>query len=144
MNLRHASVIALAIAASASLAPAAVAGPVKIPVAALVHTTFDGVLPDQFTSSVEGCESGTVENITPVAHPTPWGGVFSGIKSFECDGGTGGFAVRLIARFGENGSTGTWNLVDAWGDYAGAKGSGTLSGVPVEGGIDDHYVGTVR
>ena len=143
MHIRPAAVIALAVTATASLAPAAIADPVKFPVAAHVITTFDDS-PDLFTSSVEGCESGVVVDISPTARYTPWGGVFHGIKSFECEGGSGGFAVRLVARFGENGSTGTWTVVDAWGDYAGAKGSGTLSGVPSEEGIDDYYVGTVR
>ena len=142
MRRRHALLITLALAAPLSVAPAA-ASPVKLPVTATVHTTFDEG-PHPFTSSVPGCPTGMVTNVPPSARFTPWGGVFRGVKSFECDSGTGGFAVRLVARFGENGSTGTWTLVEAWGDYAGAKGSGTLVGVPVEGGIDDHYAGMVR
>jgi hypothetical protein len=114
-----------------------------MPVAATVHTTFDDV-PDEFTSTVPGCETGTVTDVGPAAHYTPWGGVFTGIKRFACADGDSGFAVRLVARFGEAGSTGTWTLSDAWGAYAGAKGSGTLVGVPFDGGIHDHYQGTVR
>jgi hypothetical protein len=53
--------------------------------------------------------------------------------------------VRLNARFGGGGSTGTWTLVDAWGELAGLKGSGSLVGVSTsETTIDDTYTGTLR
>jgi hypothetical protein len=143
MNRRHATAVVLTVTTAALMVPAASAAPVGMPVAATVHTTFDDV-PDEFTSTVPGCETGTVTDARPAAHYTPWGGVFTGIKVFECADGESGFAVRLVARFGEAGSTGTWTLSDAWGAYAGAKGSGTLVGVPFDGGIHDHYQGTVR
>ena len=78
------------------------------------------------------------------AHFTPWGGVYSGLKEFTCAGDGGGFTVRLNARFGEGGSTGSWTFVDGWGFLEGVKGSGTLVGIPTEDGLDDHYTGSAR
>ena len=142
MQHRTAISLGLGITTALALAPAAVADPVGFPVSVTVQTTFDDQ-PDAFTSTVPGCEAGLVADEGPRAHYTPWGGTFSGIKRFTCDSGSG-FAVRLQARFGEFGSTGRWTLVVAWGDYAGTRGSGSLVGVPFEGGITDAYTGTVR
>jgi hypothetical protein len=56
-----------------------------------------------------------------------------------------GLTVSLKARFGPEGSTGTWTLADAWGAYAGVKGSGSLVGIPrSETILDDIYTGVVR
>jgi hypothetical protein len=143
MNRRPALALTLALASTAALAPAAAASPAGIPFSAVVHTTFDAK-PDAFESTLPGCRRGTVTDVSPMPRYTPWGGVFSGTKVFACKGGSGGFAVALQARFGADGSTGTWTISDGWGDYADLAGSGSLSGVPVDGGIDDHYVGTLR
>jgi hypothetical protein len=62
-----------------------------------------------------------------------------------CASGDAGFTIRLTARFGGGGSTGTWTLADAWGDLAGLKGSGSLVGIPTsDTSIDDIYTGTLR
>jgi hypothetical protein len=148
MYRRHALAVALAFTSAAVVAPAAAADPVGEPVWATVQTTFDAQA-DVFTSSIPGCETGLVTTSDDArAHFTPWGGVFIGTKSFECSGeGDLGFSLRLKARFGGSGSTGTWTLVDAWGDFAGARASGTLVGVPFADpslGITDMYTGVVR
>jgi hypothetical protein len=147
VRIRRTSVLlplALSVAALTAAAPAASAAPVKQPVTIVVNTTFDPDVADLFTGNVPGCGSGVVED-TAGRGPrfTPWGGVFSGTKSFTCDEG-GGFDVRLQAVFGEAGSVGTWVVTDAWGSLEGLKGSGRLVGVPTEAGIDDTYVGTLR
>jgi hypothetical protein len=106
-------------------------------------TTFDEV-PDGFTASgIPGCASGTVENgRANVRFPRPFG-VFTGFKVFSCDGSDSGFVLHLNAMFGETGSIGSWSVVDAWGSAAGMAGAGKLTGDPIDGGIIDHYVGTV-
>jgi hypothetical protein len=117
----------------------------KFPVTFTANTTFqDPPAPDEFTGTITGCTSGTVEDTAGGAVFTPWGGVFVGVKSFTCAGSEGGFDVRLNARFGDPGSVGTWNIVDAWGTLEGLKGSGSLVGIPTEDGIDDIYTGTLH
>jgi hypothetical protein len=148
MNRRHVLALTLACTSAAALAPAAAADPVGEPVWASVQTTFDDN-PDAFTSSIPGCGTGLVTTSDDAkTRWTPWGGVFIGTKSFECDGdGDLGFSLQLRARFGGSGSTGTWTLVEAWGDFAGAKASGTLVGTPFPDpgqGITDVFTGTVR
>jgi hypothetical protein len=130
---------------SAGVAAPAVAVPTGTPVHIVAHTSFDSEVAD-FESSLEGCESGTgVNGDNAQAHFTPWGGVFSGDKEFTCDGGLSGFTLRLMARFGEGGSTGTWTVVGGWGDLEGLKGSGSLVGIPVSDvAIDDIFTGSVR
>lgn len=107
-----------------------------------VTTTFDDA-PDAFTATgIPGCESGVVYDggaHLQFARPV---GVFAGYKVFDC-GGDNGFVLRLNARFGSSGSTGTWSVVDAWGSAAGMAGAGGLSGEPIENGILDSYAGTV-
>lgn len=150
MNIRAKVVVGaiLGLVASAAAAGAADAAPVRYPVDVVVHTVF-GSEGAEFEANIPGCESGVVTEAGGGAHFTPWGGSYVGLKEFTCDGDdTGGFLVRLNARFGEFGSQGTWTLVDAWGAYEGIKGSGTLTGTPTGTpdvpGIDDHYTGTAR
>jgi len=99
-----------------------------------------------FDSSIDGCETGAVVNgDNATAHFTPWGGVFSGDKEFTCAGGLSGFTLRLKARFGEGGSTGSWTVGSGWGDFAGLKGSGSLVGISVSDvQIDDVFTGLIR
>ncbi|MET0886821.1 MAG: hypothetical protein ABWX92_10260, partial [Mycetocola sp.] len=85
------------------------AAPVKFPVDVVVHTEF-GAEVSAFEGRIPGCETGTVTEGDSSTHYTPWGGSFVGIKEFTCDSGIGGFDVRLKARFGELGSTGSWNI----------------------------------
>ena len=71
--------------------------------------------------------------------------MFSGDKEFTCAGDLSGFTLRLKARFGEGGSTGSWTVVSGWGDLDGLKGSGSLVGIPVSDvAIDDIFTGSVR
>lgn len=105
-------------------------------------TTFDEI-PDTFSASgIPGCATGIVEN-GPVnfAFPPPHG-IYAGYKVFFCDGSDSGFVLRLNARFGSEGSVGTWAVIRAWGDVAGMDGSGPLTGEPIDNGILDHYRGT--
>lgn len=107
-----------------------------------VTTTFDE-FPDAFTATgLPGCASGLVYDGGAHLQFTPGPGVFAGYKVFDC-GNDNGFVVRLNARFGGSGSTGTWAVVDAWGSVAGMWGAGGLAGDPIEGGIIDNYWGTV-
>ena len=100
----------------------------------------------EFTATVAGCTEGLTYTGGNAAFPPPFG-VFIGYKLFACDGSEEtGFLVRLNAQFSySGGSTGTWTVVDAWGDLAGMTGGGKLVGIPIEGenGITDDYVGTV-
>ena len=96
---------ALAAAAAATMlvaAPAAAGESVHIEAA----TTIEDPAAD-FTSTLEGCESGTVENGRFSLAFTPRFGVFNGFKVFSCGETDGGFVVRLQAKFSEAGSTGT-------------------------------------
>jgi len=121
-----------------------IATPTGVPVNIVAHTSFSS---DEapFDSSLGGCETGSVVNgrIAVVAF-TPWGGVFNGDKEFTCAGSDSGFTLRLKARFGEDGSTGTWTVADGWGDFEGLHGSGTLVGIPTSEGINDVYTGSFR
>jgi hypothetical protein len=143
------SSVAVTIGAAALFSPfatisAADAAPQGLSVHIVAHTSLETEVSD-FESSIEGCESGTVVNGRSAAHFTPWGGNFHGDKEFTCDGDESGFTLRLKARFGEGGSTGSWTVVEGWGDLARIKGSGSLVGVPVtETQIDDVYTGVFR
>ena len=66
-----------------------------------------------FTSTIEGCSSGTVSNgpFRIGGGPGTDFGKFNGFKAFECADG-GGFVVHLLAKFDEEGSTGTWAIYD--------------------------------
>ena len=109
-----------------------------------VETTFDDI-PDDFTASGLGaCTSGTTVNgPAKVQFTPPAVNVFAGYKIFACDGSDTGFALRLNARFGPNGSVGTWSVIDAWGALAGMQGAGSLTGDDIDNGILDHYRGTL-
>jgi hypothetical protein len=132
--------------ATIGIAPAAGAAGSRAPVAIIAHTTLgEEPVADPFESSLEGCRTGTVINGPGGFIGLPGNrGVFNGVKEFTCTGGAGGFDVALRARFGEPGSTGTWSITAAWGSMAGLAGGGSLVGIPVDGGIDDVYTGTVR
>lgn len=114
-----------------------------------VHIDADEVFGEgavsTFTSTVDGCESGTVT--TPRFNigggPGSDFGKFNGIKVFECDDG-GSFVVRLQAKFGPGGSTGTWAILGGTGGLEKLAGSGTLVGTPTTTGINDVYDGTLR
>ncbi len=108
-----------------------------------VTTTFDE-FPDAFSATgIPGCEEGLAYDAGAHFEITPGPGIFAGYKEFDCGDGTG-FVVRLNARFGADGSVGTWAIVDAWGDLAGVTGSGRLTGDPIVGGVVDSYVGSIN
>jgi hypothetical protein len=113
------------------------------PVEIVAHTVFVNER-SAFESDLAGCEAGTVVDGPGKVHDTPGGGVYNGDKEFTCAGGEAGFTVTLKARFGEDGSTGSWNVKAGWGQLDGLKGSGSLVGTPTDAGIDDVYTGTVR
>lgn len=121
---------------------APVAAGTRTGVTMTVTTTFDPE-PDEFTATgLPDCESGVVYNGGGMAQFTPAVGVFVGYKVFDCGDDTG-FVVLLSARFGANGSVGTWAVVDAWGSLAGMSGAGKLTGDPIDTGIIDNYFGAV-
>ena len=109
----------------------------------MVNTDFSSAS-NPFTSTVPGCETGTVQNGSGGPHFTPKGGTFVGTKVFTCDSGAGTLTLSLNARFSGFGSTGHWILSDTSGVYSGLKGAGSLVGVPTAVGIDDYYTGSVR
>ena len=129
---------------AATVAAPAVAAPIGTPVQIVNTIDFNPETPDEFTSTVDGCESGTVEDRRSTANFTPWGGAFSGEKVFLCSDGESGFVVRLSARFSDAGSVGTWTVVDSFGSLDGLNASGRLVGVPTSTGLDDIYTGTRR
>ena len=137
MNVRTTAATAAALAVLGPLAPASAAEPVHIE----ASEPFDGSQAT-FVSNLEGCGSGTVENGTFSASGSARFGIFNGFKHFTCADGSE-FTVRLQARFGDAGSTGTWAFVG--GTY---RGNGTLVGIPFEPsegeGITDIYDGTLR
>ncbi len=108
-----------------------------------VTTLFDPD-PDGFEATgLPGCTSGTVTDANAKLVFTPAPGIFAGYKVFDC-GSDNGFVLRLNARFGPSGATGTWAVVDAWGSLAGMNGSGQLTGEPIgDIGVTDFYTGTV-
>lgn len=133
-----AAVVAAAVTGTA--VPAVSATPVHID----ADETFEGG-GSTFTSTIEGCSSGTVSNgsFRIGGGPGTGFGKFNGFKVFECADG-GGFVVRLVAKFTEEGSTGTWAIVDGWDGYEDLRGAGTLVGTPTSTGINDVYDGTLR
>lgn len=109
-----------------------------------VTTSFLDDEPDPFEATgIEGCATGFVTTGNAAFPGTRFFGLFLGYKIFDC-GGDSGFLVRLNARFGPDGSVGSWSIVDAWGTVAGLQGAGQLEGVPIdEGVILDVYDGSV-
>jgi hypothetical protein len=135
-----ATAVALVILSIAA-APAAASERHAITITAV--TLFDSD-PDAFTSTGLGtaCADGTVVD-GPVHFEFQRGtSVFAGYKVFTCDATTG-FVLRLNARFGGWGSTGTWAVADAWGSLGGISGAGPITGSPLENGILDSYSGTI-
>ena len=115
----------------------------RVDVTITVTTIFDGI-PDEFVSTGLGsaCAAGTVEDGKATAQFHRGANVFAGFKVFTCSETTG-FVLRLNARFGDWGSVGSWSVVDAWGSVAGISGAGSLTGDPLNPGIQDNYVGTI-
>lgn len=111
-----------------------------------VHIDVDEIFVEggvsTFTSTIDGCESGTVVTNGRVTGGSTFG-KFNGFKLFTCSEG-GGFVVRLSAKFDDTDSTGTWAVVGSSGAMAGLHGSGTLVGTPTSTGINDVYDGTLR
>ena len=142
-SMRGAVGIALGVLLAIGVATPVSAAPIGFAVDVVVHEEF-GAASSEFEGNIPGCETGSVVTVPTVTRSTGWGGVFVGVKEFTCDSGAGGFDVRLVARFGEAGSTGMWRIVDAWGEFEGVRASGTLVGVPTDIGIDDRYIGTAR
>ena len=133
--------LAASILGLVAVAPVAAAGTQDISIT--VITTFDES-PDTFTAEgLPDCSEGIVDNGPAHVEFAPAVGIFAGFKVFLCAGTDSGLVLRLNARFGPNGSVGTWSVVDAWGSLAGMHGAGKLTGDPIEGGIIDQYEGIV-
>jgi len=136
------SALAAALGATVLLAtPAAAGDAVHIE----AETPFEPGVSGTFESTLQGCETGAVDNGPARLAGSARFGIFNGFKVFTCAGDEGGFVVRLHATFDETGSTGTWAIVDSWGSQAGLHGSGTLVGVPQgPDALLDIYDGTLR
>lgn len=125
------------------VASGAVAAKTRTAVSMDVPTTFDAA-PDLFLATgVAGCATGVVEDGGAHIQFTAGPGVFAGDKVFICDDSDSGMLLRLNARFGAGGSVGTWAIVDGWGVLNGLRGSGSLTGEPIDNGIFDHYTGWI-
>ena len=125
------------------VAPASAAESVHIE----AETSFSNPV-SPFTSDLDGCEEGTVENGRFTAPANRGLGTFSGVKEFTCLDGdveVGGFSVRLTAHFPVGpGSIGWWSVVDSWGTVDGLRANGTLVGFGNDDGLLDVYDGTIR
>jgi hypothetical protein len=119
MNSRSVRSATLGIAVVAVAIGAAIPAVSATPVHIDADETFEGS-GSTFTSTIEGCSSGTVSN-----------------GPFRIGGGPG-------TDFGNEGSTGTWAIVDGWDGYEDLHGAGTLVGTPTSTGINDVYDGTLR
>jgi hypothetical protein len=124
--------------------PASAAQTVRI----VADTSFiDPVSP--FTSDIDGCETGTVENGRFSNPPSRGLGTFAGLKEFSCldesDDVVGTFTVQLAAHFPVGpGSAGRWTVIDSSGSVEGLHASGSVIGYGAEFGILDVYDGTIR
>lgn len=121
---------------------------VSVQAAEPVHIDVDEVFVpggvSTFTSTIDGCETGTVTTSGRIGGgPGTRFGKFNGFKVFTCSGG-GSFVVRLQAKFDEDGSAGTWAIVGGDGGFEDLAGAGTLVGTPTGTGINDVYDGTLR
>jgi hypothetical protein len=101
------------------------------------------------TTDLTGCATGTAVDLRAGAHDHPGGGVFSAAREVRCDGGSG-FVLTITARYGGGDSAGTWAITDAYGDLAGLRGRGTVTGALFDAdgdgrpdGITDTYTGWV-
>ena len=112
-----------------------------------VHIDVDEVFVEggvsTFTSTVDGCGTGTVATFTNQNRGSRRFGIFNGFKVFSCSDG-GSFVVRLQAKYGAFGSVGTWAITSGDGGFEVLAGSGTLVGTPTSTGINDLYDGTLR
>ena len=148
--MRHSFLVAAAVGGLATpllMAPTAHAG---------TRGTIDftdhrvGLETSSVTTDLAACPTAVAVDRRAHVEFTRHHGVFHGVRDMQCGDGTG-FVVRLTARFGEGGSTGTWSIVDAYGDLEGLHGAGTLVGTgfggdtedPSDDGIDDHYTGWI-
>ena len=101
------------------------------------------------TTDLAECPTAVAVDLRSHTEFTRTHGVFTGIRDFQCGGGTG-FVVRLTANFSD-GSFGSWSIVDAYGALEGMRGSGKIVGSgfggdtedPSDDGIDDHYAGWI-
>jgi hypothetical protein len=129
-----------ALFATALLAPAAQAG-TRMTIEFTDVRTFEG--DSSVTTSLDECPTATTEDHRTHTVFGPRHGVFVGIRDFQCGDGSG-FVVRVTARFNDEGSTGSWSIVSAYGSLAGLRGAGSLVGTSTDApGIIDHYTGWV-
>jgi hypothetical protein len=102
------------------------------------------------TTNLPECPTAVAVDLRAHVQLTPAHGVFVAVRDIQCGSGTG-FVIRLTATFAEDGSSGSWSIVDSYGALAGMRGAGKITGTPFGGetedpaddGIDDHYTGWV-
>jgi hypothetical protein len=140
-------VSAAALAAPLVALPAADAA-TRTPISFTDHRV--GLESSAVTTSLPECPTAEAVDLMTHVEFTRSHGVFIGIRDIQCGDGTG-FVVRLTAAFGDGGSFGSWSIVDSYGELAGMRGSGKITGIPFGGdtedpaddGIDDVYTGWV-
>lgn len=148
-SMRRVRIAAAVVAATAVALPAPATAASRTPVEFTDTRLFTSDT-GQVTTSLAECPTATSVDVMARAAFTGSGsgflGVFVGVRDIQCDEG-GGFVVRLSARFGEDGSVGSWSVVDSYGPLAGLRGAGSLVGEPFDAGgvpgIADIYTGTL-
>jgi hypothetical protein len=123
--------------------PAAAAAGAPVHIEAV--TSFEEGAVNTFTSTIDGCESGSVtEGRVRIGGGRGPFGIFSGEKIFACDSGET-FTLHLNARFPVGpGSVGNWSLLSASDDLGLSSASGKLVGFGTDTGVLDVYDGTLR
>jgi hypothetical protein len=140
-------ITALGIAGVAALALAA---PVGASAATPISVTLDvnfGTGVEVITDQTNFCE-GSAQSTAWISGGGRNGGgtlVFHVGKVFTCTDGSGTLSIELNApnNRGQGGTTGGWTVVGGTGDYAGARGGGSIMGAGTQTGILDQYEGTI-
>ena len=134
------SIIGAAVVAVLAVAPVSAAAE-KVTID--LHVDFE--LGETFTAS-GFCESGTAESFGHLIVGQGRATTFHLFKTLTCDDGSGTLTIRVEASgvFGFGGTIGGWIVVGGTGDYATTRGGGSIVGTGFDGGIDDHYTGTLQ
>ena len=139
--MRHRVTRSLVAAALLALLTAAAASATATNVTIDIHVDFEEG--ETFTASGI-CPSGEAfsygHHVTGNGRAT----VFHLYKDLVCENGST-ITIRLHASsvFGKGGTIGGWTVVSGTGDYAGIRGGGHIVGIAFDGGVDDHYTGTL-
>lgn len=82
----------------------------------------------RFTASAPFCPSGTAVDTRDVQDPPLWVE-----RTHTCDDGSGSIVVSMPNVTGEDGGSGSWQIIKGSGKYATLRGSGTYTGQSLSG-----------